>query len=62
MAHARHYVDEAVIIDDDSIDNTVDICREILQGIALTSITPKRSTFSTEYKATQKAVAGKCEN
>ncbi|WP_348980772.1 glycosyltransferase [Thermincola potens] len=54
LAHARQYIDEAVIIDDASIDNTADICREILQGIPLTLITQKRSTFSTEYRLRKK--------
>lgn len=53
LEHARQYVDAAVIIDDASRDNTVEICREALKGVPLTLITRKRSAFSTEYKLRQ---------
>ncbi|WP_342480952.1 glycosyltransferase [Paenibacillus sp. FSL L8-0340] len=44
----RKYIDEAVIIDDGSTDNTADICREALQGIPLFLIHNTVSKFSNE--------------
>ncbi|NLT95451.1 MAG: glycosyltransferase [Clostridia bacterium] len=35
LKHASEYIDEAVILDDASEDNTVEVCRNILQGIPL---------------------------
>lgn len=54
LAHARQYIDAAVIIDDASKDNTAEICQEVLKGIPLTLIRRKRSGFATEYKLRQK--------
>lgn len=54
LEHARQYIDAAVIIDDASHDNTVDICREVLKSKPLKLISQKRSTFSTEYKLRKK--------
>ncbi|UQZ34425.1 glycosyl transferase [Paenibacillus sp. PK3_47] len=44
----RKYIDEAVIIDDCSTDNTADICREELQGIPLVLVHNTVSKFSNE--------------
>lgn len=44
----RKYIDEAVIIDDGSTDDTADICREVLQGIPLHLIHNQVSKFSNE--------------
>nr|WP_318010821.1 glycosyltransferase [Bacillus sp. RAR_GA_16] len=42
------YIDEAVIIDDGSTDNSVGICRKILGNIPLTIINNRESRFSNE--------------
>ncbi|WP_339221708.1 glycosyltransferase family 2 protein [Paenibacillus sp. FSL H8-0332] len=44
----RKYIDEAVIIDDASTDNTADICREALEGIPLHLIHNPVSRFHNE--------------
>ncbi len=44
----RKYIDEAVIIDDGSTDDTADICREVLQGIPLHLVHNTVSRFSNE--------------
>ncbi|WP_246553233.1 glycosyltransferase family 2 protein [Paenibacillus tritici] len=44
----RKYIDEAVIIDDGSTDDTADICREVLQGIPLHLICNPVSKFHHE--------------
>ncbi|MNW54666.1 Glycosyl transferase family 2 [compost metagenome] len=44
----RKYIDEAVIIDDGSTDDTADICREVLQGIPLHLVRNSVSRFSNE--------------
>ncbi len=44
----RPYIDEAVIIDDGSTDNTVEICREILEGVPLHLVENEASQFSNE--------------
>ncbi|WP_379157862.1 glycosyltransferase family 2 protein [Paenibacillus sp. sgz5001063] len=44
----RLYIDEAVIIDDGSTDDTADICREVLQGIPLHLVCNSISKFNNE--------------
>ncbi|CAH1219426.1 hypothetical protein PAECIP111892_04752 [Paenibacillus auburnensis] len=44
----RKYIDEAVIIDDGSTDDTADICREVLQGIPLHLVHNTVSRFCNE--------------
>jgi hypothetical protein len=48
LESAREYIDSAVIIDDASTDNTVEICKETLKDIPLTLILNKESKFSNE--------------
>ena len=48
LESAREYIDSAVIIDDASTDNTVEICKEALKDIPLTLILNKESKFSNE--------------
>lgn len=49
LEHARKYIDNAVIIDDASTDNTVAVCQEILKDIPLVLIQQKESLFHNEY-------------
>jgi glycosyltransferase involved in cell wall biosynthesis len=44
----RSYIDEAVIIDDGSTDETVAVCRKILDGIPLHLVQNQTSQFSNE--------------
>ncbi|WP_337098682.1 glycosyltransferase [Paenibacillus sp. YIM B09110] len=46
----RKYIDEAVIIDDGSTDNSVDICREVLEGIPLHLICNQETRFTNEVQ------------
>lgn len=46
----RDYIDEAVIIDDGSTDDTAEICHEILRGIPLTLIRNPQSMFHNEVE------------
>ncbi|NUU61528.1 glycosyltransferase family 2 protein [Paenibacillus agri] len=46
----RKYIDEAVIIDDGSTDDTADICLEVLAGLPVTLIRNTESRFSNEYE------------
>lgn len=46
----REYIDEAVIIDDGSTDDSADICREVLQGIPLHLVRNPQSSFHNEVQ------------
>jgi glycosyltransferase involved in cell wall biosynthesis len=48
------HIDEAVIVDDRSTDNTVEICKEILKDIPLHIIKNEASMFSNEVSLRQK--------
>ncbi|WP_058300367.1 glycosyltransferase [Gorillibacterium timonense] len=50
LTECRQYIDEAVIIDDASTDNSVDICNEVLQGIPIRIIRNTESKFSNEVE------------
>lgn len=54
LTDAITYVDEVVIIDDASDDNTVEVCEEILKDIPHRIIQNKTSMFATEYKLRMK--------
>lgn len=46
----RAYIDDAVIIDDGSTDDTVQVCREALDGIPLHLVSNPKSTFHNEVE------------
>lgn len=46
----RKYINEAVIIDDGSIDHTVDICLDVLKGIPVRLVKNEVSMFSNEIE------------
>lgn len=48
LLSAKEYIDDAVIIDDASTDNTVEVCQETLKGIPLTIVKNQVSKFSNE--------------
>ncbi|WP_411680362.1 glycosyltransferase [Clostridium thailandense] len=48
LMHAAKYIDNAVILDDASEDNTVEICKEILKDIPLTIVSNKEHSFNNE--------------
>jgi glycosyltransferase involved in cell wall biosynthesis len=48
LESAREYIDEAVIIDDASSDNSVEVCQEVLKGIPLHLIRNATSRFGNE--------------
>jgi glycosyltransferase involved in cell wall biosynthesis len=50
----KGHIDEAVIIDDGSSDNTVNICREILKGIPVHIIQNENSMFASEAQLRKK--------
>lgn len=49
----RKYIDEAVIIDDGSTDDSIQICREVLQGIPVHVVRNDMPKFSNEVKLRQ---------
>lgn len=48
LSHAASYVDAAVIVDDASTDDTVEVCREVLRGVPHTVTTLTESLFHRE--------------
>ena len=46
----REYITDAVIIDDNSTDDTVKVCEEVLQGIPLRIVRNTESKFSNEVE------------
>ena len=54
LKDAIQYVDEVLIIDDASEDNTVEICEKVLYNIPHKIIVNEYSMFSTEYKLRKK--------
>ncbi len=50
LTEHKQYIDEAVIIDDGSTDDTVDICLEALDGIPIHLIRNPTSKFSNEIE------------
>ena len=50
----KEHIDEAVIIDDGSSDNTINICREILKDIPLHIIQNEKSMFGCEVELRKK--------
>ena len=48
LKHASLYIDEAVILDDASKDNTVEVCKTVLCGIPLTLVSNPESGFDNE--------------
>ncbi|CDQ40340.1 MULTISPECIES: glycosyltransferase family 2 protein [Virgibacillus] len=46
----RNYIDEAVIIDDGSDDDSIAICQKLLEGIPLHLVQNHESTFSNEIE------------
>lgn len=53
LESAREYIDEAVIIDDGSTDNTAALCKEVLSGIPLMLIENKETLFQKEWAVRQ---------
>lgn len=54
LEHAASYVDSAVIVDDGSTDNSVQVCREALQGIPHQIVTLAQSQFHREHQLRRK--------
>lgn len=48
LTHAAKYIDNAVILDDASEDNTVEMCKDILKIIPLTIVSNKEHKFNNE--------------
>ena len=53
LESAKKYIHDAVIIDDGSTDNTVTLCKEILQDVLRTIIENKQSKFHNEWELRQ---------
>ncbi len=54
LNNLKDHIDEAVIIDDGSSDNTVNLCREILKDIPLHIIQNEKSLFASEIELRKK--------
>jgi glycosyltransferase involved in cell wall biosynthesis len=54
LSQARLYVDSAVILDDASEDDTVEVCKEVLQGIPLTIVSHEEPGFHHEITLRKK--------
>lgn len=50
LEHVSKYIDRAVILDDGSTDNTVEVCKEVFKDIPLTIVSNKVSQFNNEIK------------
>jgi len=50
LSHAASYVDEVLILDDASDDDTVEVCREVLSGLSHQVVSLHRSEFNKEYR------------
>lgn len=48
LRHATQFIDKAVILDDASEDNTVEICRQALAGIPLIMVSNNQPLFNNE--------------
>ena len=48
LSHAAKYIDNAVILDDASDDDTVEICKDALKNIPLTIVSNKDPSFNNE--------------
>lgn len=49
LDQAKRYSDAAVILDDASTDDTVEVCRDVLEGIPLTLVANPVPGFANEY-------------
>jgi len=54
LENAKKFVDDILIIDDASTDNTFQLCEEILKGFPHTIIKNKKSMFKHEYRLRMK--------
>lgn len=50
LEHAASYVDQVLIVDDGSTDDTVAVCREALAGVPHRIVSLARSTFHQEHR------------
>lgn len=48
LEQAKRYIDNAVILDDASEDETVEVCKKVLDGIPLTMVSNETSCFNNE--------------